>query len=99
MDATLKNGTRILQDSRRYGLIAHMSKHGRIAISDAVKVLGVSGYSAAERHVEVLARTNVIGIELEQHPRIKKTVKWLFLTDAGRRAFDQQRRIFRELAA
>jgi hypothetical protein len=76
-----------------------MSNHGRIAISDAVKVLRVSSRSAADRHVEVLARTNVIGIELEQHPQVKKTIKFLFLTDAGRRAFDEQRRVFRELAA
>jgi hypothetical protein len=99
MDAVLKNGTAVLQDVRRYGLIQHMRGHGRIAISEAAKVLGVAGYSAAERHVEVLARTNLVGIELEPHPQMNKTIKFLFLTDTGRRAFDEQRRIFRELAA
>jgi hypothetical protein len=77
-----------------------MREHGRIAVIDAVKVLGVEGYSAAHRHVDVLARAKFVDVELEPHPSgINRIIKYLTLTDTGRAAFEAQRRAFKELAA
>jgi predicted ArsR family transcriptional regulator len=97
---TLKNGTSVLHDARRYGLIQYMKEHGRIAIGDAAKVLGVDSYSAAHRHVDVLARAKFVDVEMEPHPSgINRIIKILLLTDTGRAAFEAQRRAFKELAA
>jgi predicted ArsR family transcriptional regulator len=96
---TLKNGVAVLQDARRFGLVQHMLKHGRIAVSDVAKVLGVGGYSAAHRHVEMLTRANVVGIEQELRPDLNRTVKFLVLTDDAPAAFAAQKRAFKELAA
>jgi molybdenum-dependent DNA-binding transcriptional regulator ModE len=95
---TLKNGTAVLHDARRYRLIQHLIECGGIALADAWQVLGVASYSAAWRHVEALTKADVVGIELEPREGINKDCKTLFVTDTGRRAFEAQRRAFKELA-
>jgi predicted ArsR family transcriptional regulator len=99
MSATLKNGVAVLHDTRRYALATHLKEHGRTAIGDAVKVLGVGGYSGASRHIDMLSRANFIAVEQEQHPQINRIIKFLRLTECGRAALEKQRRAFKELAA
>jgi hypothetical protein len=89
----------VLSDIRRYRLVRHMSKNGGVIVDDVRKMLELASYAAAERHVHALERARCVDIKLEPHPRRVKPVKTLTLTDTGRKLFEAQRAVFKELAA
>jgi hypothetical protein len=91
----------VLFSPRRFQLVAHMMKTGgRITIGDVWQILNLASYSAANRHVDALARADVVDVELAPHPHgTNRTVKTLILTDTGRAVFEAQCQIFKEMAA
>jgi hypothetical protein len=96
----MKNSVAVLHDPRRFLLVAHLMKRGRLVVGEVVDLLGFDSYSAADRHIGVLERANVVGVAFEPHPSgVNRQVKTLTLTNAGRAAFEDQRRAFRQLAA
>jgi DNA-binding MarR family transcriptional regulator len=100
MTVTMKNTTPVLHEPHRFMLVAHLMKRGQMVVTEAAELLGFDSYSAADRHIGVLRRANVVAVSIEPHPSgLNRSVKTLTLTDTGRRAFEAQRRAFRELAA
>jgi hypothetical protein len=95
-----KNNRTVLFDPFRFQMVARLIREGgAVAVADMWKMVGATTYSATEPHIAVLARADVIDVEMKPAKSGAREVRTLIVTNRGRQAFNEQRAVFKELAA